>query len=109
MKFKDLEGKTIKKIKNRKHSKYDDFGYLDVEFTDGAKVCIVGGYGGYTGNSFDEYITRIKLEEFGFEDKIQNLSVLVIFILDIDDEQATGGLSKQGTGFSMSKIKTANL
>lgn len=68
-KFKDLVGKTIKTIKKRKHNKYDDDCYLDIKFTDGTKCCIVGGFGDYTGKSYDEYKQLILLEEFGYEDK----------------------------------------
>lgn len=67
-KFNGLKGKTIKNIKQRKHSKYDDDCYLDVEFEDGTKCTIWGGYGGYTWKSYDEYKALIGLAPFGWED-----------------------------------------
>jgi hypothetical protein len=64
MEFKDIIGKTIKNIQQLKEKKYDDEGYLLIEFTDGSKVLIIGGYNpGYTGNSSDEYQTTISIEE----------------------------------------------
>ena len=67
MEFNDLRGKTIKDIRQRKHSRFDDECYLDIKFTDGTRVTIVGEYGDYTGNSFGEYTMRIRLEDYGYE------------------------------------------
>lgn len=65
--FSLLIGKTILSAKVRKSSKYDDEGFLDLEFSDGSKCTIEGSYGGYTGKSADEYISLIHLREFGFD------------------------------------------
>lgn len=62
-----LIGKTIKSVKERKHSEYDNT-YLDLEFIDGSKITIVGRYGMWTGESYDEYPTFVSIEEFGFEE-----------------------------------------
>ena len=70
MEFKDIENKTIKKITKRCHSQFDDCGYLDIEFTDGTKVCIVGGYDEiWSGMSVNEYPTTIRIKEYGYEEK----------------------------------------
>ena len=67
--YKNFEGKTIKTMIQRRHSKYDDDGYLDIEFTDGTKICIVAIYYGYTGRSYDEYPTGFEIKEYGYEEK----------------------------------------
>lgn len=70
MKFDDLKDKTIDFIKQRNHSKSDDGGYLDIIFTDGTKICIVGSYKEmWTGESINEYPTRIYLKEYGYEER----------------------------------------
>lgn len=70
MKLSDIQGKTIKSVNKRCHSIYDDCGYLDIEFTDDTKVCIVGGYNEtWTGKSVNEYPTTIKIKDYGYEEK----------------------------------------
>jgi hypothetical protein len=68
--FNTLVGKTIKSLIIRKREEkqsdgeeYDDEPYLDIEFTDGQIIRIDATYGGYTGNSYDEYPVHIDLNE----------------------------------------------
>jgi len=69
--FNKLVGKTIQTINKRQHSKTDDQGYLDIIFTDGTEVCIVGGYvEEWTNKSLNEYPTTITLKEYNYEDRI---------------------------------------
>jgi hypothetical protein len=63
MKFEDLVGKTIASTTQMKPEQYDDEGYLRLQFTDGAECFIVAGYGGYSGESEDEYQTKIWIVE----------------------------------------------
>jgi hypothetical protein len=63
MNLKDLTGKTIKDIKQKKLVGHDDEGFLLVTFEDGTSVLIVSLYDSYTGNSFGEYPTSITLED----------------------------------------------
>jgi len=65
MEFSDIEGKTIRSANHVKRPEHDDEGWLMLEFTDGTKCVIVAWYGGFTGNSEDEYPTRI-----GISDKV---------------------------------------
>ena len=55
MKWSDLVGKTISRATHMKFVGYDDEPVLKLEFTDGTSCFIIGGYGGYTGGSEDEY------------------------------------------------------
>lgn len=58
--FMGLVGKTIKRVTQMKlASGEDDKGWLLFEFTDGTNTVITADYGGYTGNSMDEYPTMI--------------------------------------------------
>jgi hypothetical protein len=57
--FDELIGKTITAATVKKYEKYDDWGFLELQFTDGSNVIIEAGYGGYTGKSIDEYQTQI--------------------------------------------------
>ncbi len=50
-----LVGKTITSAEIRGIKGYDDEPYLDLEFNDGTKVTVEASYGGYTGESEDEY------------------------------------------------------
>lgn len=68
--FNDLVGKTIVSAKPKKLKDYDDSGYLELKFSDGASIIVVGGYGGWTGSSEDEYPTRIGLSEIGEQNLI---------------------------------------
>lgn len=63
MDFQDLQGKTIAKATQMKKPKYDDDGWLKLEFTDGTSCVILAGYGGYTGESEDEYPIGIDVIE----------------------------------------------
>lgn len=57
-----IVGKTITSAVFRKYKEdCDDIPYLDLTFSDGSSVTIEGTYGGYTGKSYDEYITFIKV------------------------------------------------
>ena len=71
MKFEELLGKTISYIKKRKALGYDDFGFLDIGFTDNTNVTIHGTYAGFSGKSHDEYAEQIKLEKFGFDYEVE--------------------------------------
>jgi len=53
--FNDLIGKTIAKATRYKLTKFDDEPILKLEFTDGTHCCVLATYGGYTGDSEDEY------------------------------------------------------
>lgn len=68
MKYKDIIGKTIASVTEMKKPQFDDEGWLRLEFTDGTACTIVSSYGGYTGNSEDEYPTFI-----GITDKLEGL------------------------------------
>lgn len=59
MKTKDLIGKTIVKATFKKLKEFDDSGFLELKFSDKTSILIVAGYGGYTGESEDEYPTLI--------------------------------------------------
>lgn len=59
----NIIGKTISVITKMKQPGYDDTGWLKLDFTDGTHCIICGDYGGYTGESVDEYPTRIWIQE----------------------------------------------
>ena len=59
MEYKDIIGKTIISVTEMKKPQFDDEGWLRLEFADGTACAIVASYGGYTGNSEDEYPTLI--------------------------------------------------
>ena len=54
-KLDNLIGKTITKATVRGIAGYDDTPYLDLKFSDGTIATIIADYGGYTGDSEDEY------------------------------------------------------
>lgn len=59
--FNEIIGKTITKADLYRLADYDDKPVLKLEFTDGTHCCVVATYGGYSGESEDEYpcfITR---------------------------------------------------
>jgi hypothetical protein len=51
----DLAGKTIASATRMKKAEYDDEAWLQLHFTDGSSCVIVASYGGYSGESEDEY------------------------------------------------------
>jgi hypothetical protein len=57
--FQEMMGKTIVRARRLKLKGCDDNGFLRLDFTDGSHAVIEGGYGGYTGDSEDEYKTCI--------------------------------------------------
>ena len=59
MKFKDLIGKTITGVTKKKVVDCDDNGFLELKFSDGSTALIVASYGEWTGESEEEYPTRI--------------------------------------------------
>lgn len=60
---KQLIGKTIKAIEVVGHSKgCDSENVLVLTMTDGSEFKVIGGYGGYTGLSCDEYVETIEVE-----------------------------------------------
>lgn len=59
MEFNFLIGKKISSVKRMRLSGYDDTGYLFLSFEDGSSCVVVASYGGYTGDSEDEYPTNI--------------------------------------------------
>lgn len=61
--FQEMVGKTIQSVRQQKLVRFDDQGFLRIEFTDGTHCTIVGCYGGYTGHSEDEYIALIELAD----------------------------------------------
>lgn len=63
MTLEGLKSKTIRSAQFMKHYKHDDEGYLCLFFTDGTKCLITAGYGGYTGESEDEYPTNIGISD----------------------------------------------
>ena len=58
-----LEGRTIRRARSLHDPKYDDKGYLRLEFTDGTMVIIAAGFCSYTGKNMDEYPTAISINE----------------------------------------------
>lgn len=64
MEFKDLIGKTIIGATQKRLDRYDDEGYLELNFSDGTHAVIVASYGAYTGDSEDEYPTKIYIQEY---------------------------------------------
>lgn len=59
-----MVGREIESVVAKSHSPAcDATNVLLVTFTDGASVEIHGGYGGYTGNSCDEYVELIDVRE----------------------------------------------
>ena len=74
MKFNDLIGKTITEATQKKLSKHDDRGFLELKFSDGTKCVIIGGYANYTGESEDEYSTTIcVVEDYYYDYDNENL------------------------------------
>ncbi|TWU59516.1 hypothetical protein V7x_55940 [Crateriforma conspicua] len=63
MEFSDVVGKTIQSATQMKRPETDDDGWLLLEFTDGTRCMVVAYYGGYTGDSEDEYPTGICISE----------------------------------------------
>ena len=63
MEFKDIVGKTIQAATHVKRPTNDDEGWLLLEFTDGSKCVVYSFYGGYTGESEDEYPTGISITD----------------------------------------------
>ena len=52
-------GKTVKTISIHGVEGFDDKPIMKIIFTDGTTLCIKATYGGYTGESLDEYPTFI--------------------------------------------------
>lgn len=70
----ELAGKTIKSAAIKKISEeYDDEPYLDIEMTDGSVYRVTSYYGGYTGNSDDEYPAFIGLSKIDVPDKMSSV------------------------------------
>jgi hypothetical protein len=62
--MKNLIGKTIVAVKLKKHlDSCDSVNVLLLTMTDGSVFEIAGGYGGYTGNSCDEYVETISIKQ----------------------------------------------
>jgi hypothetical protein len=55
MKLSDLVGKTITEATLLKYPELDDEAWLRLRFTDGTECMLEATYGGYSGNSVDEY------------------------------------------------------
>lgn len=65
----NLIGKKIVDVVPWNPQKYDDENVLQILFEDGTSVFFIGDYGGYTGESIDEYIAFINvLSEKEFKD-----------------------------------------
>lgn len=58
-----LVGKTILSTTVMKRAGRDDAGWLKLEFADGTSCVIVASYGLHTGDSEDEYPTRIYITD----------------------------------------------
>lgn len=58
-----LEGKTIMSAVYKKAVEYDDSGFLELNMSDGTSFIVVASYGGYTGESIDEYPTDINVRK----------------------------------------------
>ena len=61
MEFIDLVGKTIISAKQLRIDTTDDCGFLLLEFDDGTSCYVESFYGGFTGESDDEYPTGIRI------------------------------------------------
>ena len=59
----NIIGKTITSVTEMKMPEFDDTGWLKLDFSDGTYCVICAGYGSYTGNSEDEYPTRIGISD----------------------------------------------
>ncbi len=73
MEYENLIGKTIVAVKQKKLIGHDDDGFLEMEFSDGTKATIVAYYGGYTGESEDEYPTGIFITE-RYDGKLEDVT-----------------------------------
>lgn len=73
MEYENLIGKTIVAVKQKKLIGYDDDGFLEMQFSDDTKVTIVACYGGYTGESEDEYPTGIFITE-RYDGKLEDVT-----------------------------------
>jgi hypothetical protein len=63
MKFSDLVGKTISEAVLLKCPGLDDEAWLRLRFTDGTECVLEATYGGFTGNSVDEYPSFLVVRE----------------------------------------------
>lgn len=57
--MKELIGKLITSAEKMRKENHDDEGWLKLSFSDGTCCVVVAGYGGYTGDSEDEYPTYL--------------------------------------------------
>jgi hypothetical protein len=71
MKFQDIVGKTIARATVYKFKTYDDEPFLKLEFTDDSHCFVIADYGGYTGDSEDEYIRTISIQKDLHQDVIE--------------------------------------
>jgi hypothetical protein len=55
MELSDLVGKTITEAVLLKYPELDDEAWLRLRFTDGSECVLEATYGGFSGNSVDEY------------------------------------------------------
>lgn len=63
MKMSDLVGKTITEAVLLKYPELDDEAWLRLRFTDGSECVLEATYGGFTGNSCDEYPSFLVVRE----------------------------------------------
>lgn len=73
MEYENLIGKTIVAVKQKKLIGHDDDGFLEMGFSDGIKATIVACYGGYTGDSEDEYPTSIFVTDM-YDGKLEDVT-----------------------------------
>ena len=63
MELQNLVGKTIIKVALEKEEKFDDIPYLHFYFDDNTEYWSYATYGGYTGESVDEYPAYIRVTD----------------------------------------------
>lgn len=63
MEIRDLVGKTITEATLLKFPELDDEAWLRLRLTDGTECVLEATYGGFTGNSYDEYPSFLIVRE----------------------------------------------
>jgi len=84
MEYKDLIGKTIECVSQKKLKGSDDEGYLELKFTDGTIATVVAYYEEWTGKSEGEYPANIYVTDK--LDDLENIEPESIFCDDCGEE-----------------------